>query len=248
MSCIDGLASPGDVERVLRGLVERYGRRYSFTVRVLGRGLVDPRRLYSTEPFLESEKLGLVLYSVLFRGYDVPVIVIRTNEKLYVYDGHHRARVRYWMREHLEAYIVYIPGYRPVVETHIGRVPLVNRCRFVEEPLRSLRHAVNIIWFLEKTHRVPARVWRQRVPVDELIATQPRIPPRPRCATEPPPLLYMYNGCYYVVDGHHRICCAASMGAETVDAIVFTLGVKAGIVYTAETLGEKKLVELCPTH
>lgn len=233
------------VSRLLAGLLERFSKRYSFSVRYAGLRRISPGILYSTEPFLESEKLGAVLVASLYHGYRVPIIVVLSGGRMYIYDGHHRARVYHWLRKSIEAHVVYAGGYRPRVAVELPWTPIVNREAGVPEPLRSIRHAVNIIWFLERTHRVSASLWRGRVAVDEIYATQPMVERLTGCRWWPPPLLYYYDRKHYVLDGHKRICCRIARGEREVDAILFTLGEEIGIMRTSRSY-RRPIAELCP--
>ena len=235
------------VERRLYEIKRLLSRQYS--VRFIGKKSLRPDILYSTESSLESDKLGLVLKSILFDKYYAPIIVIRGKHgKLYILDGHHRARVYLWLRELVDAYLLEALAYTPRVSVPLRDIAIVNPPVNVGEPYRTLRHMVNIIHFLEKRHGLIARVWRERIYIHSLYATQSIVRMMERSSKEPsiPPLIYRYKNEYYVLDGHSRICAIMLSGWDMVDSIVFTLSREIGLIKTCYALGKPKFTkEFC---
>ncbi len=232
------LIEPDRVEDKLyefKRLLER-----NYTVRLVGKRSLMPGILYSTEPSLESDKLGVVLKAILYDKYYAPIIVARGyGGKLYILDGHHRARVYLWLRELVDAYLLEALSYKPRVEVPLASIPIVNPPVNPPEPIATLKHTVNIIHFLEKRHKRIARVWRERVPFSKLYPTQIagfRIAPL-SIEEIPPPLIYRLSSDeYYIIDGHSRICSMLLVGKHFVDAIVFTLKKEIGIVEISRKL------------
>ncbi|MCD6488426.1 MAG: ParB-like nuclease domain-containing protein [Desulfurococcales archaeon] len=230
-----------DIESRLPKITRMLNLRYS--VRFLGKRRLDPRRLYSTEPGLESDKLGLVLYSMLYRGYDAPIVtVLGYGGRLYIIDGHHRARAALWLERLVDSYLIEARAYKPRVTMPLEKTPIINPPETVSEYVHVLRHIVNIIYFLEKSHGVRARVWRDVIRIEDLYATQPLSKPvREKWHEEMlPPLVYRWGKEYYVVDGHTRVCSALLAGLEVVDAIVFTLNKEIGLVKTSHSIGSPR--------
>ena len=215
-------------ERIVKGRLYEIKRLLSrqYSVRFVGKRSLRPDILYSTESGLESDKLGLVLKAILFDKYYTPIIVIRGKEgKLYIIDGHHRARVYLWRRELVDAYLLEALAYSPRVSVPLRDTAIVNPPVNIGEPYRTLRHMVNIIHFLEQRHGLIARVWRERVYIHNLYATQPIVRGLEKSSKELsiPPLIYRYRDNYYVLDGHSRICAIMLSGRDAVDSIVFTI-------------------------
>ena len=235
------------VEKRLYDIKRLLSRKYS--VRFIGKKSLRPDILYSTESSLESDKLGLVLKAILFDKYYAPIIVVRGKEgKLYILDGHHRARVYLWLRELVDAYLLEALAYSPRVSVPLKDIDIVNPPGNIGEPYRTLRHMVNIIHFLEQRQGLLARVWRERIYIHSLYATQPIVRVREKFSEELkiPPLIYRYKDEYYVVDGHSRICSILLAGWDMVDSIVFTFTKEIGLMKTCHALGMPKFtIDFC---
>ena len=232
------------VERRLYEIKRLLSRQYS--VRFIGKKSLRPDILYSTESSLESDKLGLVLKSILFDKYYAPIIVIRGKHgRLYILDGHHRARVYLWLRELVDAYLLEALAYTPRVSVPLRDIAIVNPPVNIGEPYRTLRHMVNIIYFLEQRQGLLARVWRERIYIHSLYATQSIVRARGEFSEELkiPPLIYRYKDEYYVVDGHSRICSILLSGWDMVDTIVFTLFKEIGLIKTCYALGKPRFTK-----
>lgn len=230
-----------DIERRIPFILRYLGREY--TVKLVGYRRLDPLRLYSTESALESDKLGLVLRAVLYEGYDAPIIaILGYGGRLYIYDGHHRSRVYLWLERLVDAYLIEARGYRPRISIPLAKTPVINPPQRPSGEVSVWMHMVNVIFFLERRHNILARVWRERIPVERLHATQPLAKPvtKPYDKATPPILAYWFDGEYYVVDGHTRVCSALLSGRTHVDAIVFTLHKKIGLIRTSEALGKPR--------
>ncbi|ABN69310.1 ParB domain protein nuclease [Staphylothermus marinus F1] len=240
------LSSRRDVERRLREIIWILKDKYK-TIQYIGEKTLDPITLYSTQKYLESDKMGLVLKEVLFHGYDSPIIVIRGSmSRYYIIDGHHRARVMLWLRRRVKSLILNIPGYKPRVSIPIWEIELFNPLEKISSWLNTWRHMVNIIHFIEKKHGGIAYIWKDKLVIRELITTQKIVPPPSRKIVEEPILVYNYNKEYYVIDGHTRACTKLLRGEESILSVVFTLEKKIGLVDTAIRLGKQKFSgEIC---
>ena len=232
------LVDSREAYRRLNSFLYRFSKMYS--VRFVGRKKLSPYILYSTQSYLESDKLGFVLYSMLYQGYNAPVIVVRGyGGRLYIVDGHHRAMASLWTRRLVDSYLVEALGYKPRVYCRLVDTHVINPPVDPGEPYRTLKHMVNIIWFLGERHKARALVWRETIPIARLYATQP-IPGYKTIQTTSqqwiPPLIYNYKNKYYVLDGHKRVCSLLLKGYDVVDSIVFTLGVKIGVIDTTARL------------
>lgn len=235
------LATRRDVERRLVNLIEFYREVYRDVV-LLGERLYNPLSLTLTQDYLESDKLALVLRSVLREGYGAPVVVVvGESGGQYVVDGHHRVLVSAWLRRSVQGYTLMVPRYKPRTRKTLLEIDVVNP-HDTPDYLLCWRHAVNVIRFLERQHQVVARVWLERVPVIELAPTQPPhavvsaelITTLEQC----PVLVYKIDGRYYVVDGHHRVCRALLENVNLVECLVFALeDAEIGIIKTAKRLG-----------
>lgn len=239
------LATRRDVERRLHEIFWLLRQKYTGIV-VEGEKLLDPWTLYSTQKYLEADKLGLVLRETLLNNYDPPIIVVRGREgKKYVIDGHHRARIALWLRENIRAYVLNIPLYRPVVEIPIHQLEFIHPVHSIKDPVVELwKHMVDVIRFIEKTHNMIATMRPGTIKIDELIITQPRIYVHKvdACRNEPI-LVYEYMEKYYIVDGHTRACIHYRLGNKTIRSVVFTLGKRIGLIRTAEKYGNSKIDE-----
>lgn len=231
-----------DVERRIPFIIRFFSTDY--TVRLIGKRRLDPKRLFSTESGLESDKLGIVLKAMLYEGYEAPVVVILGYMgRLYIFDGHHRSKVSLWLRRYVDAYLIEARSYKPRITVPLKSTPIINPPTTPQDPvIATWKHMVNIIGFLETRHKSIARLWRERIRVDKLIATQQLIKPAVKVydTKTPPILVYKYKGKYYVIDGHTRVCAALSSGIAEVEAVVFTLNKLIGIVKTSRCLGEPK--------
>ncbi len=233
------LASEEDVVNRLRNIIKTFDKVWGYSVKFLGKKSLRPDILYTTQQYLESDKMGYVLYSILYRKYYAPIIVIRGyNGLLYIFDGHHRARAYLWLRELVDAYLLEALSYKPRYFSMLKDIEFVNPSERVNEYISVLRHMVNIIRFIEKKHNRIARVWRERIPINKLYVTQPLVKKAVYESKEmPPPLIYRYGDKYFIVDGHTRVCLHLLKGRKTVDSIVFTLNKHIGLIKTAEALG-----------
>ncbi|NPA99112.1 MAG: ParB N-terminal domain-containing protein [Crenarchaeota archaeon] len=233
------LSTHRDAYRKLREIIYLLGMKYS-GIRYSGVEELDPFSLYATQSVLESDKLGLVLYLVLFNNYDVPIIVVRNNKgEHFIIDGHHRARVHAWLRRKIHAHVIHVPAYRPRITKPICITEVINPPTGTPEKLLPLRHIVNTIFFLERTHGIIARVWREKIPISRLKPTQPSLKTSIvfRIDTSLPILVYDYLGSKYVVDGHKRTCAALATGLKDIDAVVFTLHTYIGLIRASEYIG-----------
>ncbi len=234
------LSTYKDSIKKLHEIIDLLGIRYG-GIRYTGIKELDPFNLYATQPFLESDKLGLVLYLVLFKEYDVPVIVAYNSRgEYYILDGHHRARVYVWLRKKLPAHLIYVPAYRPRISNPLCVTDVINPPSGTPDEILPLRHMVNTIVFLEKMHGIIARIWREEPLVKILKPTQP---PSPILGTQDgiysllPILVYDYLGSKYVVDGHKRTCKAILQGIDKIKAITFTLHTYIGLIRVGECIG-----------
>lgn len=236
------LASRRDIERRLMTLLDFYREIYSSIV-YLGERVYDPRGLYLTQEYLESDKLALVLRSVVYEAYTAPLVVIIGRDiRPYVIDGHHRTLVWAWLKRPITGYTVLIPEYKPRTVKTLVDIDIVNP-HDTPRYLYCWRHLVNIIRFLEKQYGVLAEVWFSNIPLEYLKPTEP--PPVPSIveyksttSLDCPVLVYRHSGGYYVVDGHHRVCSRLLSKGRSIEAIVFTIrGGEIGIVKTARRMG-----------
>lgn len=237
------LSSRRDVERRLREIIWILKDRY-LNIRYIGEKALDPNILYSTQKYLESDKLGFVLREILFHGYDAPIIVIRgIMSRYFVIDGHHRAKVMLWLRRKIKALVLDIPSYQPRLSIPIWEIDLLNLHQKVCDWLNVWRHMVNIIHFIERKHSRIAHIWRDKIYIRELVPTQKMMPLISRRIVDEPILTYYYNGEYYVIDGHTRACMKLLQGKDVISSVVFTLDKKIGLVDTALKIGKKRFSE-----
>jgi hypothetical protein len=239
------LSTRRDVERRVHELIWILRDKYR-DIRLVGERVFNPLNLYSTQKYLESDKLGLVLRETLFHGYNAPVIVIRGKaSRYYVVDGHHRVRVMLWLGQGVKGFLLDIPGYEPQYSTRINNIELINPPEKVSSPIiNTWKHMVNIIHFLEKKHGRIAYVWREKILIEKLVPTEKIIGARIESLVDEPILVYKYNNKYYVIDGHNRVYKAMLNGVKQVDAVVFTLNTRIGIIETAERIGLKSFYDL----
>ncbi|WP_042667675.1 chromosome partitioning protein ParB [Desulfurococcus amylolyticus] len=233
------LASRRDVELRVRDLLHFYSKEYGSAIFV-GERTYTPRSLVLTQGFIESDKLGLVLRSVLFGMYQVPIIVVTGLGGLhYVVDGHHRVIVYAWLGWRIPGLTILVPKYRPKLAKSIIELDSVNPVDTPQE-LICWRHIVNTVRFLEKQYNTLARIWVETISITLLKPTQPPIPgPEPHALSlHCPPLVYKYNQEYFVIDGHHRICREVLSSGKEVKALVFTIdNLEIGLLKTARMLG-----------
>ncbi len=234
------LSTYKDSIKKLHEIIDLLGMKYS-GIRYIGIKELDPLNLYATQSVLESDKLGLVLYLVLFKEYEVPAIIVYNNRgEYYILDGHHRARVYVWLRKKLPAHFIYVPAYKPRISNPLCVADVINPPSGTPEEILPLRHMVNTIVFLEKMHGIIARVWKEELLVKVLKPTQPpseilRI--HDEIYSLLPILVYDYLGSKYVVDGHKRTCKALLRGIDRVKAITFTLHTYIGLIRVGEHIG-----------
>ncbi|MCD6301499.1 MAG: ParB N-terminal domain-containing protein [Staphylothermus sp.] len=240
------LSSRRDVERRLHEIIWILRDKYR-DVRLVGEKRLDPYILYSTQRYLESDKLGLVLKEVLYRGYYVPITVVRGRDsKYYVIDGHHRARVYLWLRVKINAYVLDVPAYDPREKYHVWEIDLINPNEVIPKWLSIWKHMVNIIHFLEKNHRRIARLWREKLPIRKLIPTEKIYYREVPSEINEPILVYYYDDEYYVVDGHNRVCTNLYRGINDIEAVVFTLDTTIGLIETSKKIGLREFnLETC---
>ncbi len=234
------LSTRKDSIKKLHEIIDLLGIKYS-GIKCTGIKELDPFNLYATQPVLESDKLGLVLYLVLFKKYDAPAIVVHNNRgKYYILDGHHRARVHIWIRKKLPAHLIYVPAYKPRISNPLCITDVINPPSGTPDEILPLRHMVNTIVFLEKMHGIIARIWKEEPLIKILKPTQPPSEIQgifDEMHSPLPILVYDYLGSKYVVDGHKRACKALLQGIDKIKAITFTLHTDIGLIRVGEYIG-----------
>ncbi len=141
------LSTRRDVERRVHELIWVLRDKYR-DIRLAGEKVFNPLNLYSTQKYLESDKLGLVLRETLFHGYNVPVIIIRGKaSRYYVVDGHHRVRVMLWLRQGVKGFLLDIPEYKPQYSTRINNIELINPPEKTTSPIINGGKQVDSIVF-----------------------------------------------------------------------------------------------------
>lgn len=242
------LASRRDIDKRLEQLLSFYREIFDYVL-FIGERTFDPTTLYFTQDFLESDKLALVLKAMLLEGYNAPIItVIDETSSRYIVDGHHRTLVTAWLGRKVNSYVVIIPKYKPRVRKTIYDIDLVNPQDTPPE-LNCWRHIVNIVRFLEKQHRIIARMWFERIPLEILKPTEmpAHSGPREEVYTSKhacPILVYRYLDEYFVIDGHHRVCLLRLLGEKDIPSIILSLDqVEIGIVKTARRLAYNSFTE-----
>ncbi len=242
------LATRRDAERRLHEIYWLMKQSYTNII-VEGERILDPFNLYTTQEYLESDKLGLVLRETLLHGYNVPIIVVRGRVgRLYILDGHHRARVATWLRSMIKAYILNIPGYHKPWAKPITSIKTINPPITIDDPvLNTWRHIVNIISFIEQSHNKTPRLWMDKLKITNLYATQQLLEHSiPEKIIDEPILVYLVNNEYYVIDGHTRACLKLINGEESIRSLVFTIGETIGIIETAKLIGKPRIsIDYC---
>ncbi len=207
---------------------------------VEGEKILNPAGLYTTQRYLESDKLGIVFRETLLYGYNAPIIVVRGRHgRFYIIDGHHRAKVALWIRSLVKAFVLNIPSYHRGSAVPISAIKVINPPNTVHEPIiDTWRHMVNIISFLERKHSRTPRVWFETLEITSLYATQPYVSHMiPKDIFREPILVYEHMGEYYVIDGHTRACARLMSGEEKAESVVFTLNEEIGIMKSAVKIG-----------
>lgn len=215
---------------------------------VMGESALEPAELRTTQAYIESDKLGLVLKKTIFEKYSAPIIVIiGKNAIKYIIDGHHRALVSLWLRQPVKAFLINAPSYLPTFSTPLHKIKFINPYDTPQE-LMTWRHMVNTIHFLEELHNVVAQLWFEEVELNKLKPSQRLVEGSAwnQGITDDPILVYYCKNSYFVVDGHKRVCKNTLLQKKMISALVFTLNeIEIGIVKRAELIKENFTVEEC---
>lgn len=220
--------------------------------------IVEVERLIPTEPFLEEEKLHLVMDSVMNEGYSVPIVTMEHKGKFYIIDGHHRAYTLYLLgKKMIESIVLRFPEgeeYREVEEISLSDMKVKP---IKKDGLGGAANDVHAMWekagkialCFEKIHGVEFTVINKDVGVGSLVPTQPFVEASKLGSyvnREVPIICVEHSGKLYVLDGHNRAAVARREGMKTVGALILVpqQPVEFGIAKTAKSWGLESLNDL----
>jgi IMP dehydrogenase len=213
--------------------------------------------LIPTEPFLEDDKVKLVMDKVMKEGYNVPIIVLEHDKKSYIIDGHHRAYSYYVLKKsRIDAVVFEFPEeeeYRTVEEIGLGDMKAKSAHKVKPEGQGNAHDmwekAGKIALYFEKIHGVEFTVVSKDVEMSKLIPTQPTAESSKVDSyinKNVPIVCVEYDGKTYVVDGHNRAIVAQRGGASQISALILVpqKPIDFGIAHTSDRWGLKSLNDL----
>lgn len=220
-----------------------YGRTFEF---YKTRAKIE--ELYATEPYLESEKLTVVYMKMMKEKYDIPIITVRKNSKLYIIDGHHRCFSKWLLRgEYIVTYEIVNELFRPPSWTReILYIPMIKTGEHIEEDIKSWMRNFDILEHFRRIHNVNFRLIPMSVEIDQLIPTQyPQRIVKISTASNVPILVLNYKNNLYIIDGHTRAYYVYKNGFQKINALVLipTKDIELGIVSYSKKLGIKSVKE-----
>ncbi len=191
---------------------------------------IPVENLFSTEPFFERTKLGLVLRAILLENYQAPIAVLNESNRFLLIDGHHRAYV-YWLtgKKYVHAVIIRVTTltYNTQRKTwKFWEMRLFND-KIPDNPLERLwRFMAGVIHFYTKEYKGIFRLRLEYTPLDKLIPTQPFVEfdriigVKKNRLIEEPILCLEKNGRKYILDGHARSLILFEQGAARIKALI----------------------------
>jgi IMP dehydrogenase len=213
--------------------------------------------LIPTEPFLEDDKVRLVRDKVMKEGYNVPIIVLEHDKKLYIIDGHHRAYTFYVLKKTwIDAVVLEFPEseeYRIIEEIGLGEMRAKSAHKIKsDEPGDShemWKRAGKIALYFEKIHGVEFTIVSKEVEISKLVPTQPTAESSKVGSyvnKNVPIVCIEYDGKTYVVDGHNRAVVTQKEGASEISALILVpqKPIDFGIARTSDRWGLKSMKDL----
>jgi len=200
--------------------------------------------------FLENDKLALVFMKVVTEGYDVPIIVVRRSEDLFVLDGHHRSYIaRKLLKKSIRAHVLKFPGgasYRDVIKHSLDDLPIKEVAEIDDMILRAWQRTLSILKHYEAMYGISFFMSVERVFLKDLVATQTYVGRTQVEAIKEvlvPIVCVEYKERFYILDGHARAYRAKQMDLKWIRATILVPAAPLdfGIVKTASEMGLKDL-------
>lgn len=186
--------------------------------------------LFSTEPFFERTKLGLVFRAILVESYHAPIVVLKESNRFFLIDGHHRAYV-FWLtgREYINAVTIRVTTltYNTRRKTwKFWEMRLFND-KIPDNPFEKLwRFMAGVIHFYTREYKGIFRLRLGDVALDSLVPTQPfvefdRVIGVKKCRLVEELILCLEkDGRRYILDGHARSLILFEQGVARVKALI----------------------------
>ena len=214
---------------------------------------VPLERLYSTEDFLENDKLALVFMKVLTEDYNVPIIVVKRDEDYFVIDGHHRAYIfKKLQRKTIGAYVLKFPKgkcYRDVPKWSLEEMPIKDIGEIEDSILRTWGQILTVMKYYEALHHVPFYLSQEEINLDGLVPTQSLVKKSQLGSIKElrvPIACIEHKGKYYILDGHARSLRAKQLGNKSIQAIILSpkMQIDYGIVKTVRETNLKEVEDI----
>lgn len=247
------LIRPEEIEQRVDGLRQSLEKIYGVNLEVK-KEEVPIDKITPTEPFLEKDKLELVIKKVREEGYSVPVIILKHRGNYYVIDGHHRVySFNSIGKKTIEAYVLLFPSdreYRPIERKQIESMAVYEVAGSIEEETWKARHkAEKTREFYERIHGCRFDIVEIELPMNRLIPTQPFVEKTKFESYRDfgiPITCIKQDGKYYVLDGHVRSLVCVRENREKIRAFVLMpeKKIELGIALSAEKQGLRSLEDI----
>jgi IMP dehydrogenase len=214
--------------------------------------------LIPTIPFLEEDKLHLVMEKVMKEGYNVPVISLEHKGKFYIIDGHHRTYTFYVLnKKWIDSLVLEFPEdeeYRAVEEIRLGKMEVKSIGKpqtgsVAKDADETWERAGRMALYFEKIHGVEFTVVSKDVEVNRLVPTQPHVNlsgAKDRMDRNLPIICVECREKSYIVDGHDLAAVAHRDGTEKLNALILVpqQPIDFGMSETAKRWGLESLNDL----
>jgi hypothetical protein len=259
------LITNSEIEQRLSGIKKSFKLLYGIDFED-SRKKVNVGDVIPTQPFLEKEKLQMVIQKVINENYSVPIILMEHRGKLYIIDGHHRAYTSFILGNmEMDAIILKFPDdrdYKTVKEIRVGdmKVKMFKKKRSsgeIEtseesaEIIKMWEKAAKTALHFEKIHNIEFSIVSKEIKTEDILPTQKMVDinKTDRLINKDVPIICIeHNQKFYVIDGHNRAFVSKKQGIPRIKSLILVpeKPVDFGIIKTAEKWGVRNLEDLIP--
>ncbi|MEM2111642.1 MAG: ParB N-terminal domain-containing protein [Candidatus Bathyarchaeia archaeon] len=209
--------------------------------------------LCPTEEFLEKDKLTLIFVKIVNEGYNVPIITVKQQKDYFILDGHHRSYIlTKLMEKTVRAYVLKFPeskNYRAQPRRRLEELPIKDVAPIDNPILRAWAQILTLLKYYELLYNISFKLKRVKVPLSDLIPTQPQILKRQIDSISEilvPILCVKEDNRFYILDGHARSLRAKQLKMSCIKAFILfpEREINFGIAKTAKNLNLASLDDI----